>query len=91
MCLGIPGQVIALSEAGDEMATVRVSNVERRISMALVAPGVAAGDWVLVHAGLALSILSAEEARETLALLRELSEAFTGELSELSEVTSHTA
>ncbi len=79
MCLGIPGRVLALN-IEDDIATVLVSGVERDINIALVSPGVSPGDWVLVHAGFALSTLSEDDARETLDLLREMSDTFAGEL-----------
>jgi hydrogenase assembly chaperone HypC/HupF len=37
------------------------------------------GEWVLVHAGLAVTKISEQEAQETLALLQEMSDAFLGE------------
>jgi hydrogenase expression/formation protein HypC len=38
--------------------------------------GHAPGEWVLVHAGLSLSKIAEREARETLALLHEMSDAY---------------
>lgn len=79
MCLGIPGQVLEVLGAETHMAAVLVSGARRTVNISLLEEdGVAAGDWVLVHAGLALSKLSEDEARETLAVLQELSEAFLG-------------
>lgn len=79
MCLGIPGQVIAEPEETTDLATVLVSGAERRVNMTLVQPeGIAPGDWVVVHAGFALSKLSEKEAREALHLLQELSTAYAG-------------
>jgi hydrogenase expression/formation protein HypC len=79
MCLGIPGQVIEITDAAARMAAVRVSGARRTVDLSLLDEGVVApGDWVLVHAGLALSAISEREALETLALLREMSEAFLG-------------
>jgi hydrogenase assembly chaperone HypC/HupF len=48
--------------------TVDVSLVEEE--------GHAPGEWVLVHAGLSLSKIAEREARETLALLHEMSDAY---------------
>jgi hydrogenase expression/formation protein HypC len=66
MCLAIPARVVALLE-GDE-ALIDVDGVRKRISLALV-DGVAAGDYVVVHVGYALTRLDPAEAERTLALL----------------------
>lgn len=82
MCLGIPGQIVALPEGQGDVATVQLSGAERAVDISLVrADGVAAGDWVLVHAGFALSTLSEREASETLDLLREIGESYSAELA----------
>ncbi|HKV84316.1 MAG TPA: HypC/HybG/HupF family hydrogenase formation chaperone [Ktedonobacterales bacterium] len=79
MCLGIPGQIIEITDAAARMAAVRVSGARRMVDLSLLdEDAVAPGDWVLVHAGLALSAIPEREALETLALLREMSEAFLG-------------
>jgi hydrogenase expression/formation protein HypC len=77
MCLGIPGQVITLTDETTGAATVLVSGVPRQVNLSMVLPdGIAPGDWVLVHAGFALDKISEEEAQETLALQQEVSNAF---------------
>ena len=68
MCLAIPAKVISIEP--DEMATVTVENVRKRISVALL-DQVAVGDYVLVHVGYALHQLSEEEAAHTLSLMAE--------------------
>lgn len=79
MCLGIPGQVLDLTDAAAHMAAIRVSGARRMVDISLVdEDGIAPGDWVLVHAGLALTKISEHEAQETLALLQEMSDAFMG-------------
>jgi len=50
---------------------VEYSGNSREINLTLV-PQAGAGDWVLVHAGLALQIIEEATALETLALLEEL-------------------
>ncbi|MGH2515180.1 MAG: HypC/HybG/HupF family hydrogenase formation chaperone, partial [Ktedonobacterales bacterium] len=61
------------------MAAVRVSGARRTVDVSLLdEEGIAPGDWVLVHAGLALSKIPEQEALETLALLQEMSDAFMG-------------
>lgn len=79
MCLGIPGQVVAEPDETTGLATVLVSGAERRVNLSLVQPdGIAPGDWVVVHAGFALSKLSEQEAWEALQVLQELSAAYAG-------------
>jgi len=68
MCLAVPG---IIEELNDEWAKVRVQGVILDANVALV-PQAAVGDYVLVHAGYAIQLLTDEEAEETLALLREV-------------------
>lgn len=79
MCLAIPAKVISL-EAG-EMAIVAVEGIKKRISVALL-DQVAVGNYVLVHVGYALNLLSEDEAARTLALMAE-SGALGDELAEM--------
>lgn len=84
MCLGIPGQVMGAADPLTHLAPVLVSGVRRRVDLSLFDAGgedepLQPGEWVVVHAGLALARISAEEAAEILALQREMSEAFLGE------------
>lgn len=79
MGLGIPGQIVAISDAANHMAMVDVSGVQREVNiMCIVEPNTTAqdyvGEWVLVHVGFAMSHLDEEEAQRTLALLQELGE-----------------
>lgn len=81
MCLGIPGQVVGAADPESHLAAVRVSGARRMVDVSLLDDEeVAPGDWVVVHAGLALGKLSEEEALETLALLREMSVAFAADV-----------
>ena len=79
MCLGIPGQIICIHDAVNNLALVEVSGVRRLINIAFIVdealpPAACVGDWVLVHVGFAMSRLDEAEAMHTLALLRELGE-----------------
>ncbi len=67
MCLAVPGKIIA--RHGDE-AVVDLQGNRLKISTALT-PEAEVGSWVLVHAGFAITQLSADEARETWDYLRE--------------------
>ncbi len=79
MCLGIPGQIIKITNAADLMATVEISGIQRAVNIACIVtedhPAEACvGDWVLVHVGFAMSRIDEEEAQKTLELLSELGE-----------------
>ncbi|SDH27198.1 HypC/HybG/HupF family hydrogenase formation chaperone [Paraburkholderia phenazinium] len=77
MCLGIPGQIVEVTDAENHLALVNVGGVRRVINIAFIVDDerpVAAcvGQWVLVHVGFAMSLLDEAEAARTLALLHEL-------------------
>lgn len=72
MCLGIPMKVLEIDE--DQMGTVEMGGVRRGVGLHLV-EDVQIGEYVIVHAGFAISKLDEKEAQETLALLREMAEA----------------
>ena len=69
MCLAIPAKVTRVEESG--AGTVDYIGSEVRTNFGLL-PGVKPGDWVIIHAGFAISKLSRKEARETLKLFKEL-------------------
>lgn len=73
MCLAVPGKVIAWTDRTLPFATavVEFGGVRRAVSMACV-PEANVGDYVLVHAGMAISRLDAAEAARVLAALAEL-------------------
>jgi len=71
MCLAIPALV---RKRQAEEAIIDAGGVEMRVSLALV-PEAAVGDYVIVHAGYAISRLDPEEAQRTLALFAEMREA----------------
>jgi len=84
MCLGIPGEVVAL--LGDDLATVSVNGVERPISISLMHDeGVEVGDWVLVHVGFALSKIDQREAELTLDQIQKLGRAWEEEMDAYKE------
>ncbi|MFO7251070.1 MAG: HypC/HybG/HupF family hydrogenase formation chaperone [Actinomycetes bacterium] len=70
MCFGLPGRLIEAADADTGLALVDVGGLPRPVNMALLAadpPG--PGDWVLVHAGFALSRLAEDDARAVLDLM----------------------
>lgn len=71
MCLAVPGRVDSLyDDAGLRMARIDFGGVRKGVCVETLAD-VAPGAWVLVHAGVALQILDAEAAAESLRLLAE--------------------
>jgi hydrogenase expression/formation protein HypC len=74
MCLGVPGKITSLYEAnGLPMGKIDFGGVLREACLAYV-PEAQVGQYVVIHVGFAISLLSEEEAQETLALLREISD-----------------
>ena len=79
MCLGIPGQIVEITQPLHKLALVDVGGVRREVNLACVVGDDhpledCIGDWVLVHVGFAMSRINAEEAAQTLEILRELGE-----------------
>ena len=78
MCLGIPGQILAITDAPRLMAMAEVSGVRREVNVACIAYGPLEdliGQWTLIHVGFAMSLIDADEAAKTLEALRDLGEA----------------
>jgi hydrogenase expression/formation protein HypC len=80
MCLGIPGQIIAIEDAAKKLATVTVAGIRRQVNIACIVDAEhpverCVGDWVLVHVGFAMARIDEAEAAETLRILTELGEA----------------
>ncbi len=71
MCLAVPGKItdVASAEAGQRIATVDFGGSQVEASLAMT-PQADTGDWVLVHAGFALTVLDEQEARETFESLK---------------------
>ena len=69
MCLGVPMRVVSID--GDD-AVAEIDGVKREASLMLLGDEVLLGDFVIVHAGFAISKLDEEEAQETLRLMREV-------------------
>ncbi len=75
MCLALPAEVVQVrgNEPLTREAQVDFGGVRRRISLACL-PEAQVGDWVLVHAGVAISRLDEEAARAIIADLHRLTE-----------------
>lgn len=77
MCLGIPGRIVAITDALRQLALAEVSGVRREVNVACVMEGEIeslVGKWVLVHVGFAMALIDEEEAARTLEVLRDLGE-----------------
>jgi len=77
MCLGIPGQIVEITDITQKLAIVNVGGVKRQVNIACVVDEdhpteSCVGDWVLVHVGFAMNRIDEQEAAETLQLLKEL-------------------
>lgn len=92
MCLGIPGQVVALDADDPHRAIAEVEGARREISIALFSEGteppIEQGEWVLIHVGFAMSRIDEEEANETLRSLRALGEVYEGEREEFAAASA---
>lgn len=72
MCLAIPGQVVEVSSRGDTlMGKVDFGGVVKEVCLAFV-PTVQCGDYVIVHAGFAISQVDETAARETLEMFASM-------------------
>ena len=69
MCLGIPMKI--LTKTG-EQAIAEIDGVGREISLMLLDEDVSEGDYVIVHAGFAISRLNEDDAQATLELMKKI-------------------
>lgn len=76
MCLAIPAKIISINASSDELlrtGNVDFSGVQKEISLAYV-PEAVVDDYVIVHAGFALSVLDEEEALASLQAFQDLAD-----------------
>ena len=76
MCLAIPGQILSITQQLDD--TFRYSKVSfggicKQVNLCMV-PEARVGDYVLVHVGVAISIIDEAEARQTFNYLQQIGE-----------------
>ena len=77
MCLGIPGQIVQVSDSNLQLALVDVCGVQREVNISLVCqddPQQLLNKWVLVHVGFAMSIIDEYEAKQTQEALLAMSQ-----------------
>ena len=79
MCLGIPGQIVAITDPDRMMAMADISGVRREVNVICIAEDQTLeeliGIWTLIHVGFAMSRIDEDEAAKTLEALRGLGEA----------------
>ena len=71
MCLAIPGKILSIAKKEEgvmRMAKVLFGGITKETNLELV-PEAKEGDYVLVHVGVALSMVDEEEAKKTLKFL----------------------
>ena len=68
MCVGLPAKIVTMK---DGMAVVDASGAKREISTELL-ENVEPGDYVMVHAGIAIAKIQEEEDDEADEILEEL-------------------
>ena len=86
VCLAIPGQIVAVVDEPNRLASVDVAGVKRTINVGLLdddGQGVGPGDWVLIHVGFAMSRVDEQEAIATRRQLERMGENYEAELEEL--------
>lgn len=73
MCLGVPGRITDMRRDGSlTMGAVDFGGATREVCLSYVEGEAGIGDFVIVHAGFAISVLDEQEAQRTLDLLSEL-------------------
>jgi hydrogenase expression/formation protein HypC len=73
MCLGIPGKIIEIYNAGGlKMGRIDFGGVFREACLEYV-PEAKPGDYTIIHAGFAISLLDEDQAKADLEILIEIS------------------
>ncbi len=73
MCLAVPGKIIKIFENDplSRMGQIDFSGISKEISLAYL-PEAKLDDYVIVHAGFAISLIDEEDAKESLNAFQEL-------------------
>jgi len=67
MCLAIPVKIV---EIKGNKGTVEMGGIKKKIGLDFI-PEAKIGDWILLHTGFGLEIISEEDAKETIDALNE--------------------
>ncbi len=84
MCLAIPGKITEITTELDEVfraGKVSFEGILKEVNLFMV-PEAKVGDYVMVHVGLAISIVDEDEAKKTYDILKQMGELDLGENSE---------
>ncbi len=76
MCLAVPGKITKITAQLDEtfrIAKVSFGGIVKEVNLAML-PEAREGDYVLVHVGVAISIVDEEEAHKTFNYLKQIGE-----------------
>lgn len=76
MCLAVPGKLERITTELDEtfrIGEVSFEGIIKEVNLTLV-PEAKIGDYLLVHVGAAIGIVDEEEAKRTMAVLKEMGE-----------------
>jgi hydrogenase expression/formation protein HypC len=87
MCLAIPGKLTTISTQLDEtfrFGKVSFGGIMKEVNLSMV-PQAQVGDYVLVHVGVAISVVDEEEALKTFEYIKQI-----GELNELTDDSEST-
>lgn len=85
MCLAIPGKIISISNQPDETfryGKVAFGSIHKEVNLCMV-PDAKVNDYVLVHVGVAISVVDEKEAALTFDYLKQM-----GEVEELNDLSS---
>ena len=75
MCLAIPGKIVEIVDAENQIAKVEVGGVRRNVNIGMLGEDEArVGDYVLIHVGFAMSKVDEQQAEDTLRVLKEIGE-----------------
>ena len=76
MCLAIPGKIIKITSELDDtfrIAKVSFGGIMKNVNLIML-PEAKVDDYVLVHVGVAISIVDEEEAHKTFNYLKQMGE-----------------
>lgn len=74
MCLGVPGKIVEIYQKDNmRMCQIDFGGTTREACLDFI-PEAKVGDYTIIHVGFAISLLSEQEAMETLALLQEIAD-----------------
>mgnify|MGYP003387537072 FL=1 len=73
MCLGVPGKVVSITrhEVGMQMGRVQFGGIQKEVCLSFL-PEIQVGEYVIVHAGFAISQIDEEEAAKTFEILKQM-------------------